>query len=182
MQDDEGLSVAGREGRARLDDAVLGAGRLGRVAGDEVVRRLLGRQARDGREDTVGVARQEDEVGRLVARHAALLVVLDEVNRLRAAREEGSAAWTRWTGGRGATHVGAARVLGDADVVVVGHAVRRVIHDVLEDRAEADGIEDLGLLLLAGGEQSWESVDCVTVSSARRSGGRTSLERLMHLA
>ena len=41
--------------------------------------------------------------------------------------------------------VGAARVLGDADVIVVDFAADRVVHDVLDDGAKADGAEDLGL-------------------------------------
>jgi hypothetical protein len=46
--------------------------------------------------------------------------------------------------------IGAARVLSDADVIVVWHTVRRVVDDVLQDRAEPNSVEDLGLLL--GGE------------------------------
>lgn len=82
VQDDERLSVASRKCRAGLDDAVLCAGRLARVAGNEVVARLFGREPRDGREDTVGVARQEDEVRGLRDRTRAELVVLDVLDRL----------------------------------------------------------------------------------------------------
>lgn len=45
------------------------------------------------------------------------------------------------------THVGTPRVFGDGHVVVVGHSVGRVVHDVLEDGSEPDGVVDLGLLL-----------------------------------
>lgn len=84
MQNDERLSVASRKRRARLNDAVFGPGRLARVAGNEVVARLFGREPRDGRKDTVGVARQKDEVRGLRDRPRAELVVLDVLDRLRA--------------------------------------------------------------------------------------------------
>jgi hypothetical protein len=43
--------------------------------------------------------------------------------------------------------IGATGVLGNARVLVVGLASRVVVGDVLEDGTEADGAEDLGLLL-----------------------------------
>lgn len=43
--------------------------------------------------------------------------------------------------------VGTAGVLGEVDVVVVGQTIGGVVNDVLEDRAEADGVVDFGFLL-----------------------------------
>jgi hypothetical protein len=60
---------AGREGRLRLLDADLGAGQLGGVAADEVVHRLVARQARDRRQHAERVGGQEDD-RRRVAGHA----------------------------------------------------------------------------------------------------------------
>lgn len=117
----------GREGRRErahgLRDSHLSTGHLGGVAGDEVVSGLLGCELGDGREDAEGVAREEDDVLGL-AGHARDDGVGDEFDR-----------------------VGRARVLGDADVVVVDHARVLVVDNVLEHGAEADGVEDLGLLL-----------------------------------
>lgn len=45
------------------------------------------------------------------------------------------------------THVGTPRILGDGHVIVVGHSVGGVVHDVLEDGSEPNGVVDLGLLL-----------------------------------
>src|SRR5690606_20153841 len=99
-----------------------GAGYLRRVAAEEVVHRLLGREARDGRQDAEGVGGEEHDVVRVPA-HA---------------------------GGRGVRHVldrvGGARVLGlrvGGEVDLPGHGVD---DDVLEDGPEAvAGREDLGL-------------------------------------
>ena len=88
-----GPAEAGRERRLRLGDADLGAGDLGRVAADEVVHRLRGRELADRRQHAEGVAGQEDDVGR-VAGDAGDLGVADELDR-----------------------VGPAGVLGDAGVV-----------------------------------------------------------------
>jgi hypothetical protein len=101
-----------------------------------VVRRLLGRQARDGREHAKRVAREHDDVARLAVREARDARAGDVLDRVRAAR-----------------------VLRERDVVVVGHAVERVEDDVLEDRAVADGAEDLRLLLRA-------QVDALGVAAA----------------
>ena len=97
---------------------------------------LLRRELAHGREHAERVAGQHDDVARLAVDHGRDARVRDEVDRVRAAR-----------------------VLRDAHVVVVRLARERVVHDVLEDGAEADRIEDLGLLL--GGE-----VDRLRVAAA----------------
>jgi hypothetical protein len=88
VKNDERLSVASRESRRGLENAVLGSRRLGGVASDEVVRGLLGSELRDGREDTVGVAGEEDEVLGLVVRESSGLVLN---GRRRKTGREGSA-------------------------------------------------------------------------------------------
>ena len=89
-----------------------------------MVRRLLGREPADWREHAERVACEHDDVTRLAVDDAGDARVRDVLDR-----------------------VGAARVLRDGDVVVVRDTRLRVVHDVFEDRAEADGVEDLGLLL-----------------------------------
>ena len=117
-----GGAEAGREGRLRLGDAHLGAGDLGRVAADEVVHRLLGRQLADRRQHAERVAGQEDDVasdGR---------------------RRTGSWRW-------GCTRSGSEqRVFSVIDVSAKSTSrVVSVVDDVLEHRAEADRVEDLRL-------------------------------------
>ena len=59
--------------------------------------------------------------------------------------------------------VGAARVLGDGDVVIVYGARDVVDNDVLDDGAEADGAIDLGLALLTQADALGvaASLDCM---------------------
>ena len=110
----ERRAEAGAERDLRLDaQADLGAGDLARVARDEVIHRLFGRQPRDRRHHARGVARQEDDVLRM-SRHLLRQRVADERER-----------------------VGAAGVLGDRRVVQVEPARERVERHVLEDRPEA---------------------------------------------
>lgn len=59
----EGLGEAAGEGGLGLGDAVLGAGHLGGISGDEVEHGLGTVQLGDGGQDTTGVAREEDDVG-----------------------------------------------------------------------------------------------------------------------
>ena len=97
---------------------------LPRITGKEVVASLLRRELANRRENTESIASEHDDVGRLlgdVARNPGVGDVLDRVR--------------------------ASGVLRDTDVVVVGYAVNRVVNHILEDRAEADGSVDLGLLL-----------------------------------
>ena len=56
VQGEERLGEARGKRGLGLGDAVLGAGHLGRVAGDEVEHGLLGRKLADGGQDTTGVA------------------------------------------------------------------------------------------------------------------------------
>ena len=119
----------------RLLDAGLGAGELRGVAIDEVVLRLLGRELRDRGQHAEGVRREEDHVLRVRA-HGRHHRVRHEVER-----------------------VGDAGVLGARRAVVVGDAGHRVDHHVLDHAAEADGVPDLRLALLA-------QVDALGVAAA----------------
>jgi len=89
-----------------------------------VITRLLGRKFANRGQNTKRITRQHDDIARLTIRNARDLSIRDELDR-----------------------ISTTRVLGDIDVVVVRHTVRRVVNDVLEDRTEADGVEDLGLFL-----------------------------------
>lgn len=127
VEGEEGLGEAGGEGCLGLGDAVFGTGHLGGVTGDEVEHGLLGVELGDGRENTAGVAGEEDDVGRVGsgdARNLGVLNVLDGV--------------------------GAASVLGKSGVVVVNLSGYGVEDDVLEDGTELDGAVNIRLLL--GGE------------------------------
>lgn len=82
------------------------------------------------------IASQHNDVAWLRVDHTGDLRIRNKFNRIRAAG-----------------------ILRDADIVVVRHARNGIVHDVLEDRAESDGVEDIGLLL--GGE-----VDALGVAPA----------------
>lgn len=123
VQDNEGLAVARRERRAGLHNTVFSAGRLGGVASDEMVLRLFGRQLADRRQNTKGVACEKDDILRQ-ARDTGDLGVGDEVDR-----------------------VGAARVLRQVCVIVVGCTRQLVIRHILQDGTVANGVEDFWLLL-----------------------------------
>lgn len=127
VQGQEGLGEARGEGGLGLGDTVLGTGHLGGVTGDEVEHGLLGGELGDGGKDTAGVASEQDDVGGVVVALAGNLGILDVLDG-----------------------VGAAGVLGEGGVIVVDNAGDGVEDDVLEDGAEADGVENIGLLL--GGE------------------------------
>lgn len=88
-----------------------------------MVARLFGSQLANRWEDTKGIASQHDDVGRLLIGQAWNASVGDVLDR-----------------------ISAAGVLGDANVIVVGDAVERIVDDVFEDGTEADGGVDLGLL------------------------------------
>ncbi len=108
---------------ARLLDAHLGAGQLGRVAADEVVGGLLAGQPGDRRHDPERVGGQEHDVARL-AGDPGRVHVADEPQR-----------------------VGAARVLGEALGVEVELAGARVEVHVLQDGPEAARrLEDVRLV------------------------------------
>lgn len=92
-----------------------------------MVHSLLGAELGDGRENTAGVAGEQDDVLGVTVRLAGNLGVLDVLDG-----------------------VGAAGVLGQGVIVVVDNTGGRVEDDVLEDGAEFDGVENVRLLL--GGE------------------------------
>lgn len=127
MEGKEGLSEARGECRLGLGDAVFGASHFGGVAGDEVEHGLLRGELGDGRQDAAGVAGEEDDVGRVASGEAGDLGFGDVVN---------------WVGTSG--------ILRESGVVVICLAGFGVEDDVFEDRAESDGVEDVGLLF--GGE------------------------------
>jgi hypothetical protein len=80
VESKEGLGEAAGEGGLGLGDAVLGTGHLGGVAGDEVEHGLGAVELGDGRQDTAGIARQEDDVGGHVVRQAGNLGVGNELD------------------------------------------------------------------------------------------------------
>ena len=110
----ERCAKAGGEGCLGLCHPLLRAGDLGRVAGQEVVHRLLRRQSCNRRHDTEGIGRQHDDRRRMT-RLAAVGCVRNEVQR-----------------------IGAASVFGSRAIVEVRHAVL-IEHDIFEHGAEALG-------------------------------------------
>ena len=83
---EERRSETGAEGRLRLfAETALGAGHFGRVAAQEVIHGLLGREARDRRQHAEGVRGQEDHVAGMAA-DARDHGVVDEVERVGGAR------------------------------------------------------------------------------------------------
>lgn len=127
VKSQEGLGEARRESGLGLSDTLFGTSHLGSVTRNEVVHGLLGAELGDGREDTAGVTCEENDVGRVAAGDAGDLGVLDVLDG-----------------------VCAASVLGKGGVVVVDNSGCGVEDNVLKDRAELDGVENIRLLL--GGE------------------------------
>src|SRR5262249_39269481 len=84
----QGQERGGETGAERglgIGYASLGAGNLCRVAREEVIQRLLGRQARERRQDAERVAGKEyNRVGMPAA--AGQLAVRDEIDRVRGSR------------------------------------------------------------------------------------------------
>lgn len=66
MQDQEGLSKAGRESSLGLSNAVFGTSHLGGVTRNEVVHDLLVGELGNRRKDTAGIAGEENDVSRVV--------------------------------------------------------------------------------------------------------------------
>ena len=116
----ERRAEASRERRLRLGDAELGAGELRRVAGEEEEERLLTAELRDRRQDPEGVGGEEDHRARVAG-------------ALRRQRVRDLLELVRGAG-----------VLGLGVVVEVEDAAL-VDDDVLEHRAEACALPDLGL-------------------------------------
>jgi hypothetical protein len=127
VESQEGLGEARGESGLGLGDTLLGTGHLGGVTGDEVVHGLGGGELGDGREDTTGVACEEDDVLGVAVGDARDLGVLDVLDG-----------------------VCAAGVLGEGGVIVVDDTGFGVEDDVLKDGTELDGVVNIGLLL--GGE------------------------------
>ena len=124
VESQERLGEAGREGGLRLRDTLLGTSHLGGVAGDEVVHGLLGVELGDRRQHTTGIACQKNNVLGMFRRDAGDLGVLDVLDG-----------------------VGAAGILGQGIVIIVNESSFWVEDDVLENGAEADSVENVGLLL-----------------------------------
>jgi len=121
----ESLSIAGRESHLGLIDADFGSSHLGGVARDEVVHGLLRVQLGHGGQHTVGVASQEDDVLGVTADGWDL----DVPDMLKRVANTG--------------------VLREAKVLVVDDtlfSLSALVHGVLNDSAELDGIENIGLL------------------------------------
>lgn len=124
VQGKEGLSEARGEGSLGLGDTILSTGHLGGVTRDEVEHGLGAVELGDGRENTAGVAGQENNVGRHVVGQARNLGVGDVLDG-----------------------VGAAGVLGEGRVIVVDDTGLGVEDDVLEDGTVTDSTVNIGLLL-----------------------------------
>src|SRR5687767_6007683 len=95
---------------------------------------MRGRQGSDRRQNTKGIGGQEDDIGGVTG-HAGDLRVLDELDR-----------------------VGAAGVLGDADVRIVNAAVL-LEDDVLEDSAKTQGPENIRFVCRS-------EINCLGVATA----------------
>lgn len=94
------------------------------ITSQKVVASLLRREATDGRKNTECVTSQHNDVTWLTvddARNLCVGNVLDGVS--------------------------AASVLGDADIIVIGSPVARIVDDVLENATVLDSIENVGFLL-----------------------------------
>lgn len=85
VESQEGLSEAAREGSLGLSDTVLSTGHLGGVTRDEVEHGLRSVQLGDGRQDTTGVACEENDVRGGVLRQAGDLGVVDVLDGVGAA-------------------------------------------------------------------------------------------------
>ena len=92
----------------RFCDAALRAGNLRRVAGEEVIHRLLGRQARDRRQHAEGIGREHDDVLRMPG-----IAFGNDV------RDAGQ-------------RIGGARVLRLRGIVEIERARRRIVNHVLQ--------------------------------------------------
>jgi hypothetical protein len=120
----EGLSEAGRKGSLGLGDTLLSTSHLGGVTRDEVVHGLLGAELGDRWKDTTSIAGQQDDVFGVVVGDTWDLGVLDVLDG-----------------------VGATSVLGQGVIIVVNETGRRVEDNVLKDGTEANGVENVRLLL-----------------------------------
>mmetsp|Transcript_20325 Transcript_20325/g.44292 ORF Transcript_20325/g.44292 Transcript_20325/m.44292 type:complete len:251 (+) Transcript_20325:523-1275(+) len=124
VPDQEWSPEASREGGLRLLDAHLSARHLGRVAGDEVIHHLLRGQLRDRRQNSKGIAGQEDDLLRLIGHHSRDPSIGNVLQR-----------------------VGHPGVLREARVIPVDLAGILVVNHILENGAKADRIIDLWFLV-----------------------------------
>lgn len=143
VKDDEGGAVAGGEGWNGFEDTIFSAWgfpeqtlisedidrdgircSLRGITSKEVVAGLLGAKLANGRKNTEGVASQHNDVAGVPVDYARNLGARDELDG-----------------------VSAASVLSDANIIVVRNTRSGVVDNILEDGAEADSPENIGLLL-----------------------------------
>ena len=124
VQRQKGFTEAGRKRRLRLRDTTLSAGDLGGVAGEEVVHRLFLGQLGDWRQNTEGIAGQENNIFGVSTLEARIMIV-DMLNR-----------------------VGDPGILSLSIAVKVDHAVV-ICNHVLEQRVALDGLVDLRFIFCA---------------------------------
>ncbi len=146
MQLEECLSEAGAEGRRGLGNAAFGTSKLGRETAEEVILALFGSEDADGRQHTVCVGAEEDDV--LGCRSCA-----DGANYL----------FDMVDG------IADAGVFGDGFVFEVDFAVV-VDGDVLEECIATDGVVDVGFAVFVevddlGVAAAFEVEDAVVVPS-----------------
>ena len=120
----ERLSEARRERRLRLIHAVFSTSHLGSVARNEVEHGLLLGKFRNGWKYAASVASQEHDVCWVTLGEAGNLCIVDELDR-----------------------IGAASVFRKSCVVVVNNSSDRVEDGIFQNRAELDGVEDVGFFL-----------------------------------
>ncbi|KAL2286875.1 hypothetical protein FJTKL_06400 [Diaporthe vaccinii] len=124
VQSQERLGKAGREGGLWFGDTILSTSHLGSVTRDEVEHDLVPVQLGDWWQHTACVTGEQNDVAGVAWRQTWDLGVLDVLNG-----------------------VGTASVFRQSGVIVVDQSGIWVEDDVLENRAELDGTEDIGLLL-----------------------------------
>lgn len=124
VESKEWLGKAGGEGGLRLGDTVLSTSHLGGVTGDEVEHGLLRGELGDWWEDTTSITGEKDDVLGVAVGDTWDLGVLNVLD---------------W--------VSTACVLGQGGVVIVDGTGFWVEDNVLENGAEADGVENIWFLL-----------------------------------
>ena len=124
VQDQEGLAEASRESSLGLSDTLLGTCHLGGVTGNEVVHDLLVGQLGNRRNDTTGITSEQNNVGGVGVGEAGNQSIGNVLNGV---RNSG--------------------VLSEGLVLVVNDTGGRVENNVLKNGTEADGVENIRLLL-----------------------------------
>jgi len=110
MQNEEGLAKASGERGLGFSNTVFGASHLGCVTRYEMIHDLVTVEFGDGREDTAGIASQENNVAWVVIGDTGDLSVGNKVNG-----------------------VGATGVFGQSGVVVIDDTSDGIENDVFED-------------------------------------------------